>query len=136
MGIYYVTHPNIDLRATVHAPSTEKARTTFLDYLERQGMAQRNQRQYLRGNMVAEKLQYPEDVTADIHLDYTYQEEPEPSSVVQPLVETAEQPLPSGEVPPVVPPVEIGTETVLPEEKLSPIARASLGRHIGVVVGE
>ena len=37
MSYYYVTHPNVDFSATVKAPSTDKARTTFLDYLERSG---------------------------------------------------------------------------------------------------
>jgi len=37
MPIYYVIHPNLEIKATVDAPSTEKARTVFLDYLERQG---------------------------------------------------------------------------------------------------
>ncbi len=71
--VYFVTHPNLDVTALVHAPSTEKARTTFLDYLERTGRISRAGRQYWRRNMVAEKMEDPYDVTADVELYYGYE---------------------------------------------------------------
>ena len=73
MSVYYVTHPNIDFSATVRAPTTEKARTVFLDYLERQGAIGRTHRGYFREDMVAEKISSPESVRSDIELDYGYQ---------------------------------------------------------------
>lgn len=76
MSIYYVTHPNLGVSAKVEAPATEKARTTFLDYLERHGHINRADRQHWRRNMVAEKMEYPEDVFADIELHYGYEEAP------------------------------------------------------------
>jgi len=70
MSTYWVTHPNIDLSATVHAPSTEKARTLFLDYLERSNRIGRAQRGPLRENMVAEKMSNSEDIMSDVELYY------------------------------------------------------------------
>lgn len=72
--VYYVTHPNLETTALIHAPATEKARTTFLDYLERGGQISRADRQYWRRNMVAEKMDDPYDVTADVELYYGYEE--------------------------------------------------------------
>ena len=70
MNVYFVTHPNIDLSAKVTAPTTEKARTVYLDYLERVGKLSRSKRGQLRENMVAEKLHDPFSVDADLELAY------------------------------------------------------------------
>ena len=74
MPYYYVTHPSLGFTSVVDAPSTEKARTTYLDYLERQGRVPRNERQHLRRNMVASRILDPGEVTADINLAYGYEE--------------------------------------------------------------
>jgi hypothetical protein len=84
MSVYYVTHPSIDLTAIVTAPTTEKARTTFLDYLERRGMLSRAKRGFVRGNMVAERLHDPASVTADVELSYGYEPMPEESLALEP----------------------------------------------------
>jgi len=68
---YYVTHPNLPVTAVVYAPSTEKARTTFLDWLERNGHMNRSNRQALRRNMVAERLE-DGNVQSDVVLHYGY----------------------------------------------------------------
>ena len=78
MSHYYVTHPNIGISATVDAPTTEKARTTLLDYLERTGRINRASRQHYRKNMVAEKLRDSREVFSDIDLEYDYIEESRP----------------------------------------------------------
>jgi hypothetical protein len=70
VNVYFVTHPNIDLSAKVTAPSTEKARTVFLDYLERVGKLRRSMRGRLRENMVAEKMRDAFSVDADMELAY------------------------------------------------------------------
>ena len=72
--IYLTLHPNLSVTALVTAPTTEKARTTFLDYLERRGAIARADRSYWRRNMVAERMDNPEDVQADVELYYGYQE--------------------------------------------------------------
>jgi len=72
MSYYYVAHPNVDFSATVKAPSTDKARTTFLDYLERSGKASRKNRQQIRRNTVAERIEFPEEVDTDVTLYYDY----------------------------------------------------------------
>lgn len=72
--VYFVTHPNLGTTALVHAPATEKARTTFLDYLERRSAISRADRQYWRKNMIAEKMEDPYDVQADVELNYGYEE--------------------------------------------------------------
>jgi len=69
---YYVTHPSISLTALVKAPTTEKARTAFLDYLERSGMIARRSRQFYRENMIAERMNEDLPVRADIELSYGY----------------------------------------------------------------
>jgi hypothetical protein len=132
MSVYYVTHPNIDISAKVTAPSTEKARTVFLDYLERVGKLRRSMRGRLRENMVAEKLQDPFGVEADMELAYGSAgqrgygrpvskfdevleevELPKRNDVVyqEPQEETWSEPQPEPEMAP-----------------MSPIAQASLGR--------
>ena len=70
---YYVTHPNLGATAVVYAPSTEKARTTLLDWLERHQLMRRADRQLLRKNMVAKKLDDP-NVQADVTLHYGYRD--------------------------------------------------------------
>ena len=72
MSYYYVTHPNMDFSATVKAPSTDKARTTFLDYLERSNKAHRKDRQLIRKNTVADRIEFPEEVDSDVSLSYNY----------------------------------------------------------------
>lgn len=72
MSYYYVAHPNEDFSATVSAPSTDKARTTFLDYLERTGRASRANRQSIRRHLIAERIDAPEEVEADVNLHYNY----------------------------------------------------------------
>jgi len=136
MSIYYVRHPNIDSSAVVHAPTTEKARTTFLDYLERRGAIQRRLRQALRENMVAEKIDSPYGVSSDIELYYQYsKDEVEDIGRVtlgrQPIDEVATEE-PEEEV------LQLGGEMVeipldeegraIPqEERLSPIQELALG---------
>lgn len=80
MVAYFVTHPYIDRTAVVYAPSTEKARTTFLDWLERNGLISRRSRQAYRRDMVAERLEDP-GVPADVVLHYRYGEEPQPEVI-------------------------------------------------------
>lgn len=75
MNAYYVTHPYIKRIAVVHAPTTEKARTTFLDWLERGGLLPRARRQAYRRDMIAEKLEDP-NVPSDVELYYEYGEAP------------------------------------------------------------
>ena len=120
MADYYVTHPNLSISAIVHhAPTTEKARTTFLDYLERTGRWPRSRRQELRANMVAERVSDSFGLDADVELNYDYEPEPE-----------AELPIGyygsgGGEVPEYVEPEEE------PVEARSPIQELSLGVNRG-----
>lgn len=136
---YYVTHPNLDFSAKVDAPSTEKARTTFLDYLERNGVISRRRRQYVRENMVAEKLEHPETVDADIELSYGYRAEEGPAYQLGGREEYYER----GEVPPSREMVEIPLDeegrAVEPELEVeeperpsgvTPIARAATRGYV------
>jgi len=136
MSYYYVTHPNLDISATIEAPTTEKSRTTFLDYLERQGIILRGQRNLLRENMVAERLNSPESVLSDIELHYglvsrgdTYQDVgrvqlPEPESEPEREELSMSQ---TGEMVE-VPLEQRGAEPqVSSAQRFSPIARVSLG---------
>ena len=137
MSIYYVVHPSLGKDAIVHAPTTEKARTTFLDYLERNNLISRGDRQSWRRSMVAEKLEYPGDVTSDLELYYGYEEAGGiefPRSLEDPMEELPSYPtdefvpeegfIGPEEYPLEIPPVEA---PVRPVRSMSPIARASLG---------
>jgi len=128
MSVYFVTYPNMDISATVTAPSTDKARTTFLDWLERTGRISRKNRQQLRRHLVAERLEFPEEVDADVRLNYQYDgeavEELEPVRVaheVPPELETGflEEEEPFGEEEPMEREAEIEEEEALPEPILS-----------------
>jgi hypothetical protein len=70
---YYVMHPSLGVTSVVYAPSTEKARTTFLDWLERKGYMNRSDRQQLRKNMVAKRLE-DSNIQSDVVLHYGYQD--------------------------------------------------------------
>ena len=98
MSYYYVAHPNLEYSATVKAPSTDKARTTYLDFLERSGRASRKNRQQLRKNTIADRIEFPEEVDSDVTLYYDYtgsgngEGNEEPIQVgYEPRVETAEE---------------------------------------------
>jgi hypothetical protein len=73
MPYYYVMRPGFQTSAMVQAPSTEKARTTFLDYLERHNIVSRASRQSMRRNMVAKRVDDPNEVETDIQLQYGYE---------------------------------------------------------------
>ena len=71
---YYVTHPNFSLSGLVTAPSTDKARTTFLDWLERNEHIERADRQYWRRDMIASRAEDPVSLSADVVLHYGYED--------------------------------------------------------------
>ena len=131
MTTYYVTHPNLDVTAMVHAPSTEKARTTFLDYLERQGKVPRRYRQALRSNMITERLKDPTSVTTDVELYYGYEEAPEQTFVLpeqSAVVASEERQAELEELGRIAPTDSYwkSTEEETVERKMSPIARAAM----------
>lgn len=70
MRTYYITAPGLNIDAKVTAPSTEKARTEFLDFLERTGRIHRRDRQTLRRVMATQRLENPYEVSADVELSY------------------------------------------------------------------
>ena len=91
--VYYVTHPMMDKSAVVYAPSTEKARTTFLDWLERNGLIRRADRQAFRNDMVAQRLDDP-NIPADIELHYGYRDYTTPMRYPTTTYEESETPQP------------------------------------------
>jgi len=112
------------IRAVVYAPSTEKARTTFLDWLERTERIPRGDRHRWRRNMIAERLEYPEEVESDITLQYRYgYEEVAPGSAPSEVIPVEVTPMPEEPVPVEEPPLVVEEQ----QPRLSPIARASLG---------
>lgn len=134
---YYVMHPALGVTAVVYAPSTEKARTTFLDWLERNHLMRRADRQQLRKDMVAKKLEDP-NVQSDVVLNYGYQEaasiiqmpssEPEPSFEDYANMESMGHPFSPGKeetpVPKQLVPLEL-PETVKEEPRM-PIQKVML----------
>ncbi len=77
MPYYSVSHPQLELTATVEAPSSEKARTTFLDYLERTHKIGRKQRQLLRQAMATKRVTDGSEGYSDLELHYEYEKAPE-----------------------------------------------------------
>lgn len=71
-NVYYVTHPSIPLTATVDSPTTEKARTTFLDFLERSGTIHRRDRRQVRKGIITKLMDPNEPIAVDIALYYSY----------------------------------------------------------------
>ena len=143
MSTYYTTHPNLSVTALVDAPTTEKARTTFLDYLERRGLISRADRSYWRKNMIAEHMADPSDVQTDVELYYGYQEggqQMPPSMAATPSggvdlqeVEGSSAEDPLGEYEPSFEDYANMEEAghpvqATPAPKLSPIAQVALGR--------
>ena len=98
MRDYFVTHPRLNKTAVIHAPSTEKARTTFLDWLERNGMISRRDRQSWRRDMVAERIEDP-NVYSDVELWYGYEEEPSIHRFPEKGITEEEGRLAAGELP-------------------------------------
>jgi len=84
MPTYYVASTELEKTAEVEAPSPRKARTTFLDYLERGDEIDRNQRQMLRETMLTKKVRAG-STGADVSLDYDMREREsrEPISSIQ-----------------------------------------------------
>ena len=141
MPLYYVTHPNIDISATVHgAPSTEKARTMFLDWLERRGRIRRSRRGYYREDMVAERMSGEGEITSDVDLYYggedrqpvvrytlgepTRREVPAADMRGEAEEELEREPSPEEDE---VQPVELYDAETRQVRRRSPIAEASLG---------
>lgn len=133
MPYYSVSHPQLELTATVEAPSSEKARTTFLDYLERTGKARRDQRQLLRRAMATKKLEDENEGYSDLVLHYEYERapeesilqlgEPEPSFEDYSNLEQVEQP-------PEQPPVT-GQPQAPVASKMMPIQELALTGKVG-----
>ena len=140
---YYVTHPTWDKSAVVYAPSTEKARTTLLDYLERRGLIHRRNRQAFRKDMIAERLEDP-NVPSDIVLHYGYRDatpskvsldqmfedrpfkESEPTEIKEPdeLPDFREETSLDEEL---VPPPELGIES---KPKMMPVQQVMLKGYV------
>lgn len=118
MSWYYISHPDFAYNAKVNAPSTDKARTTFLDYLERSGAVNRHHRQAMRRGMATKKLVTKDDVQADVELDYEYADvSGEVPTFQMGGAQVQEQPVEEA-------PIE---EAQPQQEPMTPIARAVLG---------
>lgn len=129
MNTYFLMLPSLGSTAIVEAPSTDKARTAFLDYLERNGSIPRNQRRLNRKNMATKLLADGADVPADIHIpyDYTWDQPPlAPDEAIDYIATDSQSFTASNPLPPSVPePVE--APQLPPQQTMSPLARAALG---------
>ena len=135
---YLVVNPQVQgVTALVHAPSTEKARTTYLDWLERNKGVSRSLRGQLRATTITKRLDGEGDnVDYTVELDYGYENPqshphflPSEGSVGQTQVSMPTE-LPSPEMlepSPSQPQVEV-PQPMSPQKSLtsSPIANAAL----------
>jgi len=132
MNVYYVKHSELGKDALVHAPSTEKARTAFLDYLERNGMVSRKDRQSWRKGLITDRVEEGE-TSAEVELWYGYT----PSSVrveypstpaepaIEPMSFEDEQEV-SVSSPPTAPVEAPPSPPSAPTRRMSPIAAAAM----------
>lgn len=67
---YLVSHPQIDILAEVIAPDSRHARTTYLDYLSRNGIIQWEQRQTVRRAVMTKRVN-PGEFQSDVQLRYS-----------------------------------------------------------------
>jgi hypothetical protein len=74
MALYYISHPSVEQKASVEAPSTDKARTTFLDWLERQNLIRRGDRQLIREGLMTKRLKDGETFPVDVELSYDFED--------------------------------------------------------------
>ena len=137
MSSYSVSHPQLDITATVYAPSSEKARTTFLDYLERTGKVKRSQRQLLRRAMATKKLEEGSEGYSDLELHYEYESIPEEGifQLEEPSGEAIEVNPEQGEyfVPsdPMAQGLSPASGQVAPQQKVMPIQELALTGRVG-----
>jgi hypothetical protein len=133
-NVYYVTHPSIPLTATVDAPTTEKARTTFLDFLERSGTINRRDRRQVRKSIITKLMDPNEPIAVDIALYYNYVAS-KPSYVPQTSV-TGNVPRPptmaynqEGQAYPYSQEAPVREEPITRPKVTSPLMAASLGKR-------
>ena len=124
MNTYFLMSPSLGATAIVEAPSTDKARTAFLDYLERTGAIPRTQRRSSRRSIATKRLTDSAGVIADIRIPYDYTWDQAPVPPQEALSYIAEESSPSlpEELPSPLPssgPSQVGN--------MSPLARAALG---------
>ena len=77
MPTYLTFIPGFEINAEVDAPSTKQARTSYLDYLQRNNYIGWDQRQAYRKKVKTDRMEPGERATT-IQLDYDMQEGPPP----------------------------------------------------------
>lgn len=108
MPNYYVVSQDFGVAANVDAPDKRKARTTFLDYMQRHNYISWSQRQSLKPRLMLDKVvkgTYP----TDIELEYASQmpiKQVEPEATTEPVPVTTTY----GEIRPA--PIKISTMPV------------------------
>jgi len=83
MPTYLTFIPGFSINAEVDAPDTKHARTTFLDYLQRNNYIGWDQRQIYRKKIKTDRVE-PGEVSTTIQLVYDMQEGPPPMVVAGP----------------------------------------------------
>ncbi len=126
MSVYYVSSPEFPLRAKVDAPSTDKARTVYLDYLERNGTVPRRFRQEMRKGIATKRLTDSENITADVELDYEYGDMSQ-----APIVDSIPQI--AGETPQLATPEPLPQEQ--PQQRSNPLVGSPIARLMLSSVG-
>ena len=71
MATYYASIPNFDVTAEIEASDTKHARTSFLDYLSRNGYIDWGQRKVTRKAIILKRVQ-PGEIPTSIQLDYDF----------------------------------------------------------------
>jgi len=77
MPTYLTFIPGFKINAEINAPSTKQARTSYLDYLQRNNYIGWDQRQAYRKKVKTDRME-PGEIATTIQLDYDMQEGPPP----------------------------------------------------------
>lgn len=75
MPVYFTYHPEVGLQAQITAPTTRKARTTYLDYLYRNDLIPWRGRQEIKKSIIVDQITAGE-VPVDLELTYRTGESP------------------------------------------------------------
>jgi len=70
LNLYYTSSPSLNISALVESPDTYQARTLLLDYLEREGVINRNQRSIYRKQILTKKVDPFSNITSALYLSY------------------------------------------------------------------
>lgn len=75
MPVYFAYHPEVGIQAQVTAPTTRKARTSYMDYLTRNELVPWRGRQEFRKSIILDQID-PGSTPVDVEINYRPGDQP------------------------------------------------------------